>query len=140
MYATVPGKEELLKKASDELAVREKGMIVADTAQQAQAQIQQVLRKVGAAQGIEVRGAEFGQVKPLGADYGEAPVSVSFDCEIEQLVNFLAALGSQPEMLGTSDIRVAAGNPKDKRVGVRLTVAGVVAKKLVPVKKGVTSF
>jgi len=138
--ATVPGKEELFKKVSAEVAGREKGMIVADTAQQAQAQIQQILRKLGSNLGIEVRGAEFGQVKPLGVDYGEAPVSVSFDCAIEQLVNFLSSLGSQPEILGTSDIRVSSGNPKDKRVGVRLTVSGVVAKKLIPEKKGITTF
>jgi Type II secretion system (T2SS), protein M subtype b len=140
MYAMVPGKEELYKKAAEELAAREKGMIVADTAQQAQAQIQQILRRVGALEHIEVRGAEFGQVKALGADYGEAPVSVTFDCAIEQFVNFLADLANQPEMLGTTDIRVATGNPKDKRIGVRLTVAGVIPKKLVPEKKGVTSF
>lgn len=138
--ATVPGKEELFKKVSDEVAAREKGMIVADTAQQVQAQIQQLLRKLGANGGVEVRGAEFGQVKPLGSDYGEAPVSVSFDCAIEQLVNFLSALGSQPEILGTSDIRVSTGNPKDKRVSVRLTVSGVVPKKLIPEKKGMTTF
>ncbi len=138
--ATVPAKEELFKKVADQLAVREKGMIVADTAQQAQTQIQQILRKLGTAYGIDVRGAEFGMVKPLGSDYGEAPVSITFDCNIEQLVNLLSALGSQPEMLGTSDMRVTAGNPKDKRVGVRLTVSGVVPKKLIPEKKGVTTF
>ena len=104
------------------------------------AQIQQILRKLGTPLGIEVRGAEFGPVKPLGADYGEAPVSVSFDCAIEQLVNFLSSLGNQPEILGTSDIRVTTGNPKDKRIGVRLTVSGVVSKKLIPEKKGITSF
>ncbi len=138
--ATVPGKEAVLQKVSAELAAREKGMIVADTAQQAQAQIQQIIRRVGTAQGVEVRGAEFGQVKPLGADYGEAPVSVSFDCDIEQLVNLLAALGSQPEMLGTSELRVSSSNAKDKHINVRLTVAGVVPKKLVPEKKGIASF
>jgi hypothetical protein len=138
--AKVPAKEELFKKVSDQVAVREKGMIVADTAQQAQAQIQQILRKLGSAYGIEVRGAEFGPVKPLGSDYGEAPVSLSFDCNIEQLVNLLSSVGNQPETLGTSDIRVNSGNPKDKRVTVRLTVSGVVPKKLIPEKKGVTSF
>ena len=140
LEATVAGKEDLLKKVSDELAAREKGVIAADTAQQAQAQIQQILRKVGSTQGIEVRGAEFGQVKPLGTDYGEAPVSVSFDCGIEQFVNFLATLTGQPEMLGTSDIRVSSANPKDKHISVRLTVSGVVPKKLVPEKKAMTTF
>jgi hypothetical protein len=140
LASTVPGKETMFKQVSDELAVREKGLIAADTSQQAQAAIQQIVHKVGAAQGIEVRGAEFGQVKALGNDYGEAPVSVSFDCAIEQLVNFLAALGAQPEMLGTGDLRIASTNSKDKRINVRLTVSGVVAKKLVPEKKGIPSF
>jgi len=140
LAATVPGKEVLLQHVTEELAAREKGMIVAETAQQAQAQIQQILRRVGAAQGIEVRGADFGQVKPLGNDYGEAPVSVAFDCAIEQLVNLLAALSSQPEMLGTSEVRVSSNNAKDKRINVRLTVSGVVAKKLIPEKKGIASF
>ena len=138
--ATVPGKEQLLKQVSGELADREKSMIVADTAQQAQAQIQQIVRKVAATQGIEVRGADFGAVKPLGNDYGEAPVGVSFDCAIEQLVNLMAALGSQPQLLATSELRVTAANPKEKKINVRLTVSGVVAKKLVPEKKGLTTF
>ena len=43
-------------------------------------------------------------------------------------------------LCGTSDIRVNSGNPKDKRVNVRLTVSGVVPKKLIPEKKGVTTF
>jgi hypothetical protein len=140
LAATVPGKEQLLKQVSGELAEREKGMIVADTAQQAQAQIQQIIRKVAAAEGIEVRGAEFGPVKPLGADYGEAPVGVTFDCGIEQLVNLLASIGSQPQLLGTSELRVSAGNAKEKKINVRLTVSGVVPKKLVPEKKGIASF
>jgi hypothetical protein len=138
--AKAPAKEDLLKKVSDQVAQREKGMIIADTAQQAQTQIQQALRKLGTASGIDVRGAEFGQIKPLGSDYGEAPVSITFDCNIEQLVNLLSSFASQPEMLGTSDIRVSTGNPKDKRIQVRLTVSGVVPKKLVPEKKGVTTF
>jgi hypothetical protein len=138
--AKVPAKEELLKKISDDVVLREKGMIVADTAQQAQAQIQQILRKLGSNSGIEVRGAEFGQVKALGSDYGEAPVSVTFDCNIEQLINLLSSFASAPEMLGTSDLRVSSANPKDKHISVRLTVSGVVPKKLIPEKKGVTTF
>ena len=140
LAATVPGKQELLQKISAEVAAREKGIITADTAQQAQAQIQQIVRKVASTQGIEVRGAEFAAVKPLGSDYGEAPVSVSFECGIEQLVNLLAALTAQPEMLGTSEIRVSSANPKDKHISVRLTVSGVVPRKLVPEKKAMTTF
>ena len=140
LAATVPGKEAVLKQVSAELATREKGMIVADTAQQAQAQIQQTVRRLGADLKIEVRGAEFGQVKPLGSDYGEAPVSVSFECAIEQLVNLLASLGSQEQMLGTTEVRINSSNTKNKTINVRLTVAGVVPKKLIPEKKGIGTF
>jgi hypothetical protein len=140
LAASVPGKQTVLKNVSAELAAREKGVIVTETAQQAQAQIQQILRKLAGDHGIEIRGGEFGQVRPLGADYGEAPVAVPFDCGIEQFINFLSAIGNQPELLGPTDVRIIAGNPKDKRVSVRLTVSGVVAKKLVPQKKGLVAF
>jgi hypothetical protein len=59
---------------------------------------------------------------------------VQIDCRIDQLVNILAALGSQPELVSTSDLRVASSNAKEKTVGVRLTVSGVVPRRLVPEK------
>jgi hypothetical protein len=95
---------------------------------------------VGKTEGLEVRGGEFPEVRALGEEYGEAAVSVNFECRIEQLVNFLAALTKEPELLATNEVRVSSGNPKEKTVGVRLTLAGVVPRNLVPVKKGLLSF
>lgn len=89
---------------------------------------------------IEVRGGEFPELRPLGADYGVASVSVNFECHIEDLVNFLADLTKESELLATDEVRVAAANPKDKTVSVRLTLAGVVPRSLVPVKKGLAAF
>lgn len=134
--ATVPGKEKALKQASAELAVREKGMIVAGTAAQAQAQLLDIIRGAGKDEGIDVRGAEEMKVRPLADDYGEVVVAVSFTCRIEQFVNFMTALANRPELIATSDIRVAAANPKEKTVNVRLGLSGVVTRKLVPEKKG----
>src|SRR5271154_1393531 len=59
--ATVPAKESVFKKVSADLAVREKAIIVADTAAQAQAQIIQIIRRVGAAENppIEIRSTEL---------------------------------------------------------------------------------
>jgi len=65
---------------------------------------------------------------------------VNFDCRIEQLVNFLASLTKESELLATNEIRIALANPKTKTVGVRLTLAGVVPRNLVPVKKGFAAF
>lgn len=134
--ATVPAKEEVLKNVSLDLAQREKGLILADTAPQAQAQLIQIIRRLGAAETppIEIRATELGNIQPLGDAYGQAMVSVQIECRIDQLVNLLAALSSQPELVTTSDLRVASSNVKEKTVGVRLTVAGIVPRRLLPQK------
>ncbi len=136
VVATAPGREKVAKQAAAELAVREKGMILADTAAQAQAQLLEIIRRVGKENGIDVRGAEEMKVRPLADDYGEVVVAVSFTCRIEQFINFMTDLANRPELLASSDIRVTTGNPKEKTVLVRLGLSGVVPRKLVPEKKG----
>jgi hypothetical protein len=136
--AAEPGKEQILQQAKSELDLREKGLIVADSTAQAQAQIVQVLRRVGKAQSpaLEFRGVEIGQVRPFGDNYGEALVTVSFDAQIEQLVQLLADLTAQKELISTNEIRVGQAHPKQKSMPVRLTVSGLVKKSLLPARKG----
>lgn len=138
LAATVPAREESLKQVLAALGGREKGLIQAETAAQAQAQLLQTLRRVARLQAppIELRGFENGSTRPLSGDYGEVLVGVNFEARIEQLVNFLADLTAQPELIATQELRVAAANPKEKTMAVRLTVAGMVARKLIPEKKG----
>ena len=143
--ASVPATEDVMKRVSAELATREKGLIVADTAAQAQAQLIQIIRRLGSAESppIEIRATELGPIRQFGDAYGEADVSVQIECRIDQLVNLLAGLASQPELVATSDLRVMSGNVKDKTVGARLTVAGIVPRKLIPEKRtntGATGF
>jgi hypothetical protein len=138
--ATVPQKQEILNQLSGELAVREKGIISADTAAQAQGQIIQVLRKLGHDENppVEIRAQEFGVVRPLeNSDvYGEVLVGVQVECGIDQLVNMLVGLAARPELIASNELRVTSANPKNKTIGVHLTVSGVVPRKLVPSKKG----
>jgi hypothetical protein len=134
--ATVPGKEALMKQVSGELEAREKGMLKAETGAQAQAQLQDLLHRVGGSNGIDIRGVEDMRIKAFGSDYGEASVTVRFTCLIEQLVNLLAALANEPEMLSTNEIQVNGGTDKNKAIQVRLTFSGVVSKKLVPKNAG----
>jgi Tfp pilus assembly protein PilO len=138
--ATVPGKEEVLKKALAELDTRHAGMLKADTSAQAQAQLIEVIRRVAMANGIDARGAEEMRVKPLANDYGEVSVTVTFSCAIEQLVNFLAALANEPQILATNEVNISGGNDKKKNVQVRLGLSAVVPKKLVPAKRGLAAF
>lgn len=134
--ATVSAKEEILKKVSADLSVREKGILKAETPAQAQAQLMQIIRRISSAEQppLEIRSTELNGIRPFGDAYGEVSVAVQFDCKIDQLVNFLAALPAQPELIATNDLRVISANSKDKSVNVRVTVTGIVPRRLVPQK------
>ena len=141
LAATVPGEEAVLQQARAELTAREAGILKADTAAQAGAQLLDVIRNAAMANGIDARGAEeVNRVKPLANDYGEVSVTVTFTCGIEQLVNFLAGLANEPQILATNEINVSGGNDKNKNVQVRLSLSGVVPKKLAPERKGALPF
>ncbi|MBI4905272.1 MAG: hypothetical protein HY820_16680 [Acidobacteria bacterium] len=137
MAALVPGREEVLKQVQAQVSQREKRILQADTAAQAQAQLLQIVRRVAQAQNppVELRGSEFGAVKSL-ADFGEVPVSVNVECGVEQLLNILSELTAQQELLAVNELRVYSANAKQKTTNVRLMVTALVPKKLVPEKKG----
>jgi hypothetical protein len=136
--ATLPGKQAILEQASVELGEREKGLIPGDTADQAQAQLLQVIKRVAAQQTppLEMGQVELGRPRSYGNAYGQVSVSITLTCRIDELVNYLAALGAQPELTATEEIRFGAANPKQKTIPVRLTVTGLVAKRLIPQQKG----
>ena len=137
--ATLPVREAAMKQTASDLADRERGIIQADTAPQAQAALLEIARRVGKNDQIDVRGGDFGAPKAFG-DYGLVYTTITFECRIEQLVNFLADLSHEPELAVPSEERIASGNPKEKTMNVRMVLAGVVAKKLVPEKKGLAAF
>jgi hypothetical protein len=135
--ATVDGKEALLKQASLELAEREQGLVPGDTANQAQAQLLQIVRRVaeGEKPPITVRQSEFGQPRAYGDFYGAVSVSITLDCRTDELVNLLAGLSQQPEIISTDEIRFGQANPKTKSIATRVTISGLVPRRLVPQKK-----
>jgi Tfp pilus assembly protein PilO len=131
--ATTPAKEEFHKTVTAELAARETGLIRADTGAQAQAQMMTLLTELAAEDGIQIRPTELrNTIAPLGDAYGEASVTIQFQCHIEQLVNFLAALSSRPEILVTQDLQINNSDAKQKTLAVRLAISGVVPRELVP--------
>lgn len=133
----VPGKDQVLKQTAGELAAREKGLIEADTANQAQEQVLQIVRKIAGAQSpaVEIRNVDIGPVRQFGDAYGEVTIISTFECHIEQLIQMLADVSARPELVATSDLRMTAGNPKQKTVNVRMSVSGIVPKRLAPDKK-----
>jgi len=133
--ARVPGKEAVLKEAASELAGRERGLIVADTVNQAQAQVLDAVKTLAHKEGFDIRATDFSTPKPFGDAYGEVALSINTECTMEQLVNFMADLSNEQRLLATSDLRISTANPKQKTINLRLTVSGLVPRRLVPEKK-----
>jgi len=138
--AVLPAREALLKQAQTDLADREHGIIQAGTAAEAQSEVLQSAVRLGKSNGLEVRSSDFGAPKVFG-EYGLVYATVSFECHVEQLLNFLADLTREPELIVPSEEHIGAtGNSKDKTMTVRMVLAGVVAKKLIPEKKALGAF
>jgi Tfp pilus assembly protein PilO len=133
--ATVAAKEKILKQAQTELATRESGLLKGDTQAQAQAQLSELVQSVAKSNGIEIHGVERWTEAVVTPDYGEVGVEVAFTCGIEQLINLLAALADQQQILATNEVRISGGTDKKKLIQVRLVVSGVVPRSLLPQKK-----
>jgi hypothetical protein len=134
--ATIPAEEETYKKAAAELRERETGLINAETEQEAQVALLDLVQNTARVNQVKILGNQEFRDKALNDDYGEVSVTVTFTCGIEQLVNLLAAIGNQPEILATDEIHISGGSDKNKNVQVRLVVSAPVPRKLLPEKKG----
>jgi len=144
LAAQVPAKEKELQRLTAEVKEWEAGLIRTETAQQAQAELLQILKRIASRQApaIEFRSTEIGQLRQLSknSDYGEVLVAVTFDCAIEQLVNLLADLTAQPEAIVTDELRIRSQNADQKVLRVRLSVSGLVPRELVPKQRGLVAF
>jgi Tfp pilus assembly protein PilO len=117
-----------LKAARAELSEREKGLIQAPSIAQAQAQLIQIVRRVARSQNppLEPRILDQGRLRPFGEAYSQIELSLGMECQIDQLVNFLADLAAQPELLALEDLHInAQPNSKQKAINVRLNVTGL---------------
>ena len=144
LAAQTPGREQALGRVKAELEQWEAGVITSETGQQAQAELLQILREVGSAQSppLDFGSVEIGQIARMqnSDDYGEALVSISFECAIEQLVNMLADLTTRPEMMVTHEIRISPSNNEDKILRVRMSLAGLLPSSQVPKQRGLGGF
>ncbi len=139
--ATVAGKQQVLNQVTAELAQREKGIVQAGTAPQAQALLLDIVRRTARAQTppVELGAVEFQPASQLG-DYAEVHVGVTFICHIEELLNLLADLANRPEAITADEMHINAHDARQKTILVRLIVSGVVPRRLVPDKKGSARF
>ena len=141
LAATVAGKRQVLNQVSAELAQCEKGILQAETAPQAQAVLLDIARRTAGAQSppVALGSVELQPPSKFG-EYVEVRVGVPFTCHIEELLNMLADLANRPEAISMEELRIGVHDPKQKTIGVRMVVSGVVPKRLVPDKKGGVKF
>lgn len=131
--ATLPALQDSRKSLDAGLAVWNKRLITADTPAQAQAQLNQTFRRIARLQGpaVEIRNMDLGSVHAANA-FTEILVSVSFDCQVEGLVNLLTDLSAQPEFLTWRDLRVVSPDSKQKRINVSMVLVAIGPAKLAP--------
>jgi len=135
--ATLPAREAVVKQVSLDLADRERSLLDAATLGQAQAALIEAIHRVGTREQIDIRGGDLGAPRAFG-DYGLIYATVTFTCHIEQLVNFLADLGREPQAIVPAEQRISpTGKPQEKNIAVRMVVAAPVLKKLLPEKKAI---
>lgn len=114
------------------LARLESQALVSATSELAQAEMRTLIGDLLAAEGIAMAGSRFGQVTLVGDNYAEIPITVDFNCGIEQFVNLTTAVANSPRLLVTRRIRVRPGAQETKAVQVQLTVAGYLPAERTP--------
>lgn len=131
---TLPAREATMKQVAADLAARERGVIQAATIAQAQATLLETANRLGKAESLDVRGGDFPSPRAFG-EYGLVYATFTFECRIEQLVNFLTDLEREPQLVAPLEERISQTNAKEKTMTVRMVLAGVVPRKLIPEKK-----
>ncbi len=123
-----PEEESGLKTLKARLQEAEAGLLAAKTGPLAAAEVQQLVRDLATAQGIQVRNVDFMPPRKLGADYAAVPVSASFNAGMDQVTGLLNALQGNAKILVLDQMNLTAANNADltrKQVNAYLVIYGV---------------
>jgi hypothetical protein len=80
---------------------------------------------------LELKQIELPAPRLFSDAYGEVAVSVSIQCGIDELLNLVAELTANPQIIATDDISLVTANQDLKTLQVRLTVTGLVHRTLI---------
>lgn len=151
LRASLPLKEKTLRKyrqmvvlagpretdwenLQNRLVEAERGLLDSRAPALASAEMQQLVKQLMAQQGLEMRGADFlpaRAIKAADTTYTIAPLSLTFECTLDQLANFLLAARNSSKTLALDQLSTAAITPRperpQKRVSVRMVIRGLMA-------------
>ena len=128
LVQAAPQEESGLQSMKARLQEAEAGLLAGRTGALAAAEVQQKVRDLAAAQGIQVRSVDFMPLRKLGTDYAAVPVSASFVAGMDQVAALLNALHGSPKTLVLEQVNVSAANDPSlarKQVNAYLVVYGV---------------
>jgi hypothetical protein len=124
------------------LAEAEKGLLESRAPAVASAELQELVKQLMTEQGMEMRSADFRPVralKPAAAGYSVVPLSLSFECTLDQLTNFLLLAQSNNKTLGLGQFSITAVPPRPKQplkmVAVRMVIRGLMLAEPAPTPK-----
>lgn len=131
--AAISGKKEILQRMSTQLAVRENSFIQAHTAAQAQAQLLEILKTLTHLQTppLQINQIELNPARPLDDAYAEVSVSITTECTIDELLNLIADLTSETQIIATDEISLSVANQNLKTIHAHVTVTGLVHRILI---------
>ncbi len=132
LAAAAPQREQGYGALKDRLAEAEKGLLDSRTGPLAQAEVQQQLRDLAGAAGIQLPTTSFLPLRKISAEYAAVPVTAQFQGRLDQLVALLNAAHSAPKILAVDQLRVQPlGDPVKKLLNVSLVVSGVTVAEVV---------
>ena len=92
------------------------------------AEIQGLVKDIAAAHGLTIQNSNLEPVEKISSQYSKVSTRISLSGGIHQWVDFVAAMGSGPEILFVEDLRIApvrANDPKNKDIRVTLSVSAL---------------
>ncbi len=134
MVALAGNREADWESLQKRVAEAEKGLLESRTPALASAELQQLVKQLMSQQGVEMRGADFLPVRPIKLDdatYTAVPLALSFECRLDQLINFLLAARNSGKTMALDQLSIAAAPPQPDRaaklVSVRMAIRGLMA-------------
>ncbi len=127
--AQVQARQKPLVEAESQEAARvlaefESGLLQAESAELAKAEMRQVVGNLLVAEGITMRASRFGNVELEQDHFAQVPLTADFDCRVEQFVNWMTTLSNSERLLTTRRIVLRPANTKTKALRAQVTVSG----------------
>jgi Tfp pilus assembly protein PilO len=108
------------------LRQNESGLLASKTAALASAELQDLVTQLAAKQRIDLHSNEFLPVKPVSPYYATVPMTIQFQCRLDQLVDLLQDVTQNPKYLTVSKMSIQSTAAKDKSVSVGLLISGMM--------------